>query len=257
MNNRLAQLNLNSEEKILSSRVEDFFSICERKNIPKFSGFLDLRQQKIALYTASGIKSSEFEFFGGYPGAERKMLGVFPDYITGHLSEFPIGYLEFMHSRKLSHRDFLGSLMSLGIKREIVGDIIVGEKKSYIIVQKSFCSHIIDNMSKIGNVGITVSECTEKDIVLVENCFDEDSIIVSSMRVDCVAAALLKISRADSAKFINSERVRINHEIADSCSKNVNAGDVLSICGVGKFIVGECTSKTKKGRFVLSYKKYI
>lgn len=257
MNESLGQLNLNREEEILSSRIEDLFLLCDRNNIPKFTGFLDLHQQKISQYTASGFDASAFELFGGIENAERKMFGVFPDYIYDRYAKFPIGYLEITHSRPLTHRDFLGSLMSLGIKREVVGDIIVGENKSYIVIQKAICSYVIENVSKIGNVGVSIKECSAEDIVCVQNRFEQDTVIVSSMRLDCVIAALSNKSRSDATKFITSERVSVNHEIIVSVSKNLNQGDVISIRSVGKFVIGDCVAKTKKGRLVLSYKKYI
>ena len=257
MNDCLSQLHLSREEAVFAAKIEDCCNLCEKNNIPKFSGFLDLRQQKIAMFSASGISPDSFTMYGGYDGAERKMFGVFPDYITERIAQFPIIYLCVLHKRPLTHRDFLGSLMSLGIKRDIIGDIIVGEDKSYLVIQASMRDHIIDNISKIGNVGVKIAECSGDDLVFSQERFEENTVIVSSMRLDCVVAALTGKSRADSAKFVNSERVCVNHETITSCSKNVNCDDVLSIRSFGKFIIGSCESKTKKGRLVLQYKKYI
>lgn len=253
----LSQLNLSREESVFAARIEDCCELCDRNNVPKFTGFLDLRQQKIAEYSAGGVMPGSFSFYGGYEGAERKMFGVFPDYISDRINEYPISYLCVSHSRPLTHRDFLGSLMSLGIKREIIGDIVVGEEKSYIIIQSSMCDHVIDNISKIGNVGVRIEISDGIDLSSFGNRFEENSVIVSSMRLDCVVAALTSKSRSDSAKFVTSERVSVNHEIITSCSKCLGEGDVISIRSFGKFIIGACTSKTKKGRIVLLYKKYI
>ena len=257
MNDKLCQLHLTKEEAVFAARVEDCCVLCDKKSVPRFTGFLDLRQQKIADFTASGISPAAFSFFGGYDGAERKMFGVFPDYIIERQAEFPIGYLCVAHSRPLSHRDFLGALMSLGIKREVVGDIMVGEDKSFLILQKSLCMHIIENITKIGNVGVRITSCTAAQLSSSEKRFEEKSVIVSSMRLDCVVAAVTGKSRADAAKLVSSERVSVNHEIITSCSKNIAENDVLSIRSFGKFIIGFCETKTKKGRFVLLYKKYI
>ena len=246
----LKQLNLSRDEEILSSRIEDAFSFSERKRISKFIGFLDLRQQKIAEITACAIDPSAFVFYGGFENAERKMFGVFPDYIQDRSAEFS-------HANELSHRDFLGSLMSLGIKRDIVGDILVGEKISYIVVQSSFAKHIIDSVKKIGNVGVKIRECNENEVVVSKNRFEEQKAIVTSLRLDCVVAALCNKSRAEASKFVTSERVFVNHEIISSCSKNIDENDVISVRSVGKFKIGRCISTTKKGRLVLSYKKYI
>ena len=257
MNESLRQLNLSKEEEIFASHIEDLIEICDRRNVPKFSGFLDLRQQKIAQFVASSVKADSFVLYGGFENAERKMFGVFPDYIIDYHSQFPIDFIEILHSRALSHRDFLGSLMSLGIKREIVGDIIAGENKSYVVLQNNMSSHIIDNLSKIGNVGVKMRACEANELVSTQNKFEEDTVIVSSMRIDCIVAALASKSRSDSAKLVESERVSVNHEIVSSVSKCLCEGDVVSIRSVGKFVIGQCNTKTKKGRLVLCYKKYI
>ena len=257
MNESLRQLNLSRDEEIFASHIDDLISACDRRNVPKFSGFLDLRQQKIAQYVASSVKADSFVFFGGFENAERKMFGVFPDYIIDKNSQFPIDCIEISHSRPLSHRDFLGSLMSLGIKREIIGDIIAGNGISFVILQNNMTYHITENLSKIGNVGVKMRLCSLDDIGSTQNKFEEDCVIVSSMRIDCIVAALASKSRADSAKLVESERVSVNHEIVSSVSKCLSEGDTVSIRSIGKFVIGQCNTKTKKGRLVLCYKKYI
>ncbi len=257
MNGFLAQLNLSREEAVFVARIEDCCEICDKNNIAKFTGFLDLRQQKIAQYACCSSSVYSVMLYGGHEGAERKMFGVFPDYIYDKENSFPIDYICIKHKMPINHRDILGSLMSLGIKRDIVGDIIVGEQKSFIYIQNSMSQHIIDNVSKIANVGVTLEMCSADDVVFDKERFEENSVIVSSMRLDCIVAALGSKSRADASKLIASERVSVNHEVVSSCSKPVCEGDVLSIRSVGKFIIGSCASKTKKGRLVLLYKKYI
>ncbi len=257
MQEHLNQLNLSKEEKLFSSHIEDCVTLCEKKNQMRFSGFLDLRMQKIAERTAAGINSECFCFSGGFPEAERKMFGAFPDFIFDREEQFPISFICFSFSRSLSHRDFLGSLMSLGIKREVIGDILVGDGKCYIAVQSSFAEHIIDSLKKIGNVGVKGEICDKSDIVYYQSNFEENTVIVSSLRLDCIVAALAGKSRADALKFIVSERVSLNHEIIVSPSKQISEGDILSIRSVGKFKIGALISKTKKERLVLSYKKYI
>ena len=257
MNSALGSLHLSKEEAVFAARIEDLCSLSDRNNIPKFSGFLDLRQQKISEYAASGVLPSAFSFYGGYDGAERKMFGVFPDYVQDRNAEFPVSFIKISHSRPLNHRDFLGSLMSLGIKREIIGDILVGEQESFVIMQTSMCDYVIDNIEKIGNVGVKLSICDANDVVMSENRFEEMTDIVSSLRLDCVVSALANKSRSESEKLISAERVVVNNETITSCSKNVSEGDIISIRSFGKYILGPCNSKTKKGRLVLSYKKYI
>jgi len=256
MHSFLNSLNLSKDEWLFSSHIKDCANLSEKNNKVKFSGFLDLRMQKIARVTAEGINNN-FMLYGGFEDAERKMFGAFPDYVFDKKEAFPISFIEFSYSRPLTHRDFLGSIMSLGIKRELIGDILVGENKSYVIVQNSFADHIVDNLSKIGNVGIKARICNKNEVTFFESNFEENTVIVSSLRLDCVIAALCNKSRSDASRFILSDKVMVNHESVLSVSKLVCDGDVISVRSIGKFKIGEVLSKTKKERLVLSYKKYI
>ena len=120
---------MTKEEQYLISHAHDKCNECINKNMITATGFLDMHEQTVL---ANERFSGRFVFFGGYGDAERKILCFLPDYL-----EEPEGLsilkAEYRGHKKLTHRDFLGSLMSLGIKREIIGDILVGEEKSYII----------------------------------------------------------------------------------------------------------------------------
>ena len=257
MNESLKELKLSRQEEIFAARIKDMFVLCDRDNYCKFSGFLDLRQQKIASYVGLSISGADFSLYGGLENAERKVFGVFPDYIVDRDCEFPLTYIEISHSRPLNHRDFLGSFMSLGIKREMIGDIIVGNNKSFAVISSNMLSHITDNISKIGNVGVSIKECSKDEIPSAQNRFEEATVIVSSLRLDCIISGIFGKSRADSAKLVESERVNVNHELILECSKQVKTGDIISLRSAGKVIIGECNTKTKKGRLILCYKKYI
>lgn len=258
MNEYLKALGLSKDEVVFASHIEDLARACENKNTPVFSQFLDLRQQKIAKACVEGF-GLEKSFFGGYADAERKMLGIFPDYVQECDREvlFPIAALCINHSRELSHRDFLGAFMSLGIKRELLGDILVSGTESFLLLNPRMCDYVTQNVQKVGNVGVKISRCELSDLNVSEQQVSEQTAIISSLRLDCVVAALSNKSRADAAKLVLGEKVSVNHQIANSTSKNVSQGDVLSIRSVGKFKICGVISQTKKGRLVLSYNKYI
>ncbi len=257
MNDYLLGLHLSKEEQFFASHIEDLAYESLRKNIAVFSQFLDLRQQKIAKAAVDPIAPGSFMFFGGTEDAERKILGIFPDYVYDKIGEYPISVLRILHSRPLTHRDFLGAFMSLGIKRELLGDILVGECETYFFLQPSLVSFVTDNIEKIGNVGVKIESCNFSDIKLTEQRFSDETAIISSLRLDCVVAAVADKSRNDVSKLILGEKVNVNHEIVSSCSKSVCEGDVISVRSVGKFKIGNVVTQTKKGRLVLSYKKYI
>ncbi len=258
MNDYLKALHLTRDEVVFASHIEDLARACENKNTPTFSHFLDLRQQRIAKACVESL-GLEKAFFGGFIDAERKMLGIFPDYVKECDREelFPIAALRINHSRPLSHRDFLGAFMSLQIKRELLGDILVSGEESFLLLHPRMCDYVTQNVQKVGNVGVKISRCELGDVKACEQQLMEQTAIVSSLRLDCVVAALSCKSRADASKLVLGEKVSVNHQIANSTSKNVSPGDVLSIRSVGKFKICTVVSQTKKGRLVLSYNKYI
>lgn len=258
MNDYLLALHLTKDEAVFASHIEDLATACESKNIPVFSQFLDLRQQKIAKACVESLGLEKL-LFGGYEDAERKMLGIFPDYVQPQDRQdvFPMAALRISHSRTLSHRDFLGAFMSLQIKRELLGDILVSDSESFLILNPRMCDYVIENVSKVGNVGVKISRCELSDVKVSEQQLLSQTAIVSSLRLDCVVAALANKSRADAAKLVLGEKVSVNHQITSAGAKNVEDGDVLSVRSVGKFKIGKVVSQTKKGRYVLSYNKYI
>lgn len=249
--------NFNREEQLLAARVQDCLTLCLRRQQPKFTGFLDLHQQKIAAFAAAAVSAQDSCFFGGFPEAERRVFGAFPAYFDEKEKNFPIVCIRAKHSRPLSHRDFLGALMSLGINREAVGDILVSDEQSFLFLTETIAQHVLDNLRKVGNVGVCLSLCEPQEAGTLQPRFSQEKAIVSSLRADCVTAALAQKSRAESAKLITGELVQLNHAPLKSVSTSVCSGDVLSIRRVGKFLIGDVETTTKKGRLVLSYKKYI
>ena len=153
---------LSGEEKILQSRFQDAINASRFKNQMKFIGFLDIRQQEILKSVAASARFFSWQLYGGFQEAERKVAGFFPDYveIDEQLpSLFPLEPLtaRFREQDKLSHRDFLGSLMGLRISREMIGDILVGNGFAVFFVLNQAVPPILNEMKKVGRVGVSIS----------------------------------------------------------------------------------------------------
>ena len=129
---------LSGEEKLFLERIRDLVTLCDQRGIPRFSAFLDERQQRIAL-SAGSLPGVTCGFWGGFPDAERKMFYALPDYCSPEdESLYPIRIItaEFPRQYALTHRDFLGALMGCGVKRETIGDIYVAEGRCDFLVTR-------------------------------------------------------------------------------------------------------------------------
>lgn len=242
-------------DNILKFRVLDAIDICEKTVKPQFIGFL--RPEEIAFAEPFLKNRVEYCFFGGYNGSARAVLGVFPPHIDPEKVVFPIAAitLSYRLQDNLTHRDFLGSLLALGIKRETIGDILIENGRAVVFLLNDILKYVLTQIERIGRVGVKVQSGFEYPLPEIPEKFSK-STTVASDRLDCIVAALANTSRADAAKLISDSRVAVNSVPAVKSTKNVAGGDVITIRGFGKFAVASLGGSTKKGRMILNYEKY-
>lgn len=243
------------ETDLLKDRLYDTVNISERTNKPKFLGFLSAEQRVFASNILEKLNCS-YEFYGGYDEAQRVMLGCFPDWVEN--PEFPITAVtaEFRKADVLTHRDVLGSLMALGLKRETVGDILIEEGRVVIFVCSENADYIISQISKIGRVGVTLEKGFVHPLPKAGEMI-EQSVTVASERLDCVVSALIGVSRNKALEKIEQSMVTVNSVVTEKATAKVTDGDIISVRSKGKFIIESIQDRTKKDRLILKYKKYV
>lgn len=242
------------DDNNLFSRVDDALNLSQIRHKPSFLGFLNEREQYIVSRQFC-FAGDRMTFFGGYDNAARKVLCAYDYDISDE--DFPIDKLcyKFRKEDSLSHRDFLGSLMGLGIERSCVGDIIVGDGYAAVFVKSEVSDYIKSQLSKIGRAGVKLIPENECD-VSYEPDTEVLSYIVSSMRLDSVVSAITRLSRAKAASLINSGKVFTNYSENCKVSYFLKPDDILTIRGNGKFIIQEQSSTTKKGRLKINIVHY-
>lgn len=234
-----------------------FWSLLEKAvelNMEQRTHFADPRQQQIArdlLHRFPGVNCS---FFGGYPEAERVRIYARPLSLPGGGERETISCLVLkgdFPEGVLTHRDFLGALLSLGIKREAVGDIIYrGGEKAFIFLVKDLAAFVKLNLQKAGRYNLEVQE-VELDATAAE--FEPRRVkeirgTVASMRLDAVAGLGFGLSRSKIAPLIKGEQVKVNHQLVNQPSRPVKEGDVISLAGKGRLEVVEKMGESRKGR---------
>lgn len=251
-------LSLTEQDSVFLARVVDSANSCRTRSIPKYIGFIDERQAALAKRQLDSLGFSNYYFRGGYDNAKRVFLCILPDYMSNEEhDEYPVFccYFRFRDCDKLSHRDFLGSLLALGIKRETIGDILVKDGEAVVFTTEPVSQMILSDVSKIGRVGVRVSCEFVEPFPFVQE-FETSEGTVSSLRLDCITAFITNLSREKSAALITAKNVSINHFECTDLSKNVSAEDVISIRGYGRYLLHEIGSVTRKGRIKITIKKY-
>ncbi len=246
-------------EKLLLAKIDDLFTMCERRSVPVFSSFLD--GGEIAAVEA-GVKTPyglSVMTFGGYEGAERKIFGVFPEWSEPSAEEFLIAVLRVSapRFRTLSHRDYLGTLMSLGIDRRKIGDILTDADGAYVFVCADIAEYIAANLNKIANTGVKASVEDMSRINVPKPETEERSCVCASLRLDAVVSAAADISRAAAEKIIRAGDVKLNHRLAQDRSAQVKQDDLLSVRGHGRFILKRALTQTRSGRLHIVIEKFV
>ncbi len=250
--------NTSEEDARLRARIADACNLCERRSCPRFVGFLDEHCQAVARAVLRETGQFQIAFFGGYPDAERVMLGVFPTFLPVDTALFPLTAMQFRYraSATLSHRDFLGTLLANGIKREVIGDIVCEQGSAVVFVAEEVAPFLADNIRKVGGEGVSITYPYTAPVSVTRE-FREITDTVASPRVDSVVKAATRLSREEAARRIEAGLVSLNHMPCLSVSATVREGDVLSVRGHGRFMVDAVGPQTKKGRYVLKLRQYL
>ncbi len=246
------------EDALLRARVEDACHLCNVRSCPRFVGFLDEHRQAVARAVLHEKGVSDALFFGGYPEAERTILGIFPSFIPPDEALFPLRAIAFRYrpSATLTHRDFLGALLAAGIRRDKLGDIVCRPGMTVVLVDEELAPFLAESVTKIGSEGVKV-EYPYTGEITVQREFRELQDTVPSPRLDAVLHVALRTSREEAVRRINAGAVSVNHMPELSVSATVREGDVLSVRGAGRFRVAQIGPPTRKGRLIIRLEQYV
>lgn len=246
------------EDRVLVNELIQYSRACEKGYTLKHTDFLDPRQQKLAEDILGLNKSICYDFHGGIPDSERAVCVIHDENYEISEEDIPITILCVTWSRsskRLSHRDFLGSILGCGIKREKVGDIILDEDSANVACMSDISRYLLYNLNKVGSVAVSVSETKEPH--RKEEKVKVIASTVASLRLDSIIATGYGVSRAKAVETIKGGKVKVNWEDTESASREMKQGDVVSLRGKGRIILEEVAGTTKKDRIRITIKKYL
>ena len=253
------------EERFLMRHVEDLARAAEGRGIARYSGFLSDREQDLAraALNRADVPESDHHFEGGWPGAERKLLCLEPEgcYHASPLCCVKLTCRTLSGAALPGHKDYLGSLMGLALKREALGDILLpadAPGTAYAFALEPAAKLICRELCQAGRTEVSTRLLEPEEIPAFP--VPERQLLtatVSSLRLDSVLSVGFSLSRSKAAEAVTSGKVQVNWADWQKPDRQVVQGDVLTLRGLGKCVLEEVGNQTKKGRVFITVKRYL
>ena len=248
------------DDRVLLAKLWDKINAGMRKNIPANTPFLTPRELDMCRYLF-GNQDGLYPF-GGYAGAERQMLVYLPEYLEKdalYEEDAPLVCLRatFFGGDAPTHRDFLGALMGEGVARETVGDICVGKGQCDFFVTDEIAPYILQNFTGAGRTKVHLEQIPLSAVSVPEPETKEIKDTVASLRLDSIISSGFRIGRSAAAQYVSAGKAAINGLPCEKPDKAVDAGDKISVRGLGKICLRTVNGQTKKGRISVVIDRYI
>lgn len=251
---------MNKDDELLKKRIIELSHIAYNKDIVCFSDFLNLNELNILHTLPKNLLSTNYELFGGYELAERQMVAFIPDALC-YTYNYPLSVLKITplnshFAEELTHRDYLGALLNLGIDRSKVGDIIVKEKMALVFIHELLCDFVREQLIKIKHtmIKVTLEELEEIDY---HPNFEEKTGTVSSLRLDSVLSVGFPLSRSKIVPLIEGGRVFVDGKLVTNNGHPIKEGNIISVRKLGRIRFDKALHTTKKGRIQIQISKYV
>lgn len=246
--------NFSNEEREVVIKIYDSMSLASSKNITVFTKFFSTPNIWTYFIKSFNSKNLKVEALGGYNECERKLLS----FNNFYNDLYPYKIIKILNKSKfttLNHRDYLGTLMSLGIERSKLGDLRVVDNAAVVPVYDELVDYIMNGVEFVKKAPVEISIISEYD--LPQSDLVEDSIIIPSLRIDNFISKLANVSRGKSLDLIDSNKVLVDYSKVKGKNQEIVEGQTITISGIGKFVVGDIIGNTKSGRYRINIKKYV
>ena len=241
-------------------RIRELANLSYQRDIVTFSDFLNLNEQNMVSSLKQQFPQVVMETFGGYDNAERQMVAFHPDALA-FTWEYPIDCLKIepkslKFSEELTHRDYLGALLNLGVDRTMIGDILVQEKAAWFFCQSKMTEFFLENLCRVRHTNILIT-VVDKQEELPAPKMETIHGTCASVRLDSLIALAFKASRSSMVSYIEGGQVFVNGKLITSNGYEPREGDIISVRGKGRFIYDGTSHQTRKGRSSIQLSLYI
>ena len=256
---------MNKEETLLQKRLIELSRTAYIRGIVTFSDFLNLNELNILHTTPKHQFQSQYVTYGGYGLSERQMVAFLPDALYAFSEDpdihYPIRILAISPQNRrfceeLTHRDYLGAVMNLGIERCKLGDIMVDGNHALLFVREELADYVREHLTRIRHTSVIVS--VSQDLPDdYEPKYEEIKGTVASIRLDTVLSLAFPLSRSKITDYIEGGKVFVNGKLVTSNGYRLKEGDIISVRKMGRIVYDGIMKETKKGRYLTAVRKYI
>lgn len=262
-------MNTEKEDLIFKKRLLEFAQLAYQKEIVVYTDFLGLAEQNLFYTSLKEFPAVSYACYGGTSGAERFCISFdgreavkgIKQIPADEFNLFPIVCISITPSslkygETLTHRDYLGALLHLGITRAKIGDIYIKEKLAYVFCTASIADFICKELCTVKHT-LVHCEVTVPSEEELRPELKEITSTVASLRLDAFLSVAFNSSRSSLSVFIDGGKTYVNGRLATKAGMQLEEGDIISVRGKGRFIISEVKNMTKKGRIVVTINKYI
>ncbi len=249
--------------RLVLARILDQWTAAEQRSIPTHSPFLTPAEHLAAMQMLTAAGSTRHLFHGGYPDAERTICAFLPDWLDaeqwleqGH-HPFTVLRLRVPPAAHLSHRNWLGSILGVGLTREKTGDLLAEECQCQAIVLSDAADIIVSQLDRVDRWPVQCEKIPLSELTLPERTVKTISTTFASLRLDAVAASAFSMSRTKAAALISSGQVSLNHLPCTKPDHLLSEGDVLSCRGFGRCVVKSVAGQSRKGRTIVELERSV
>lgn len=259
----LDRLARSGEERLLLGRVLDKLELTRSRSIPAATSFLSPQERAVVEALLNVTPHPDHLFFGGFECAERTLCAFLPDWLDAESwresEDCPICAIRctFRTQDRPSHRDFLGSILGLGVTREKLGDFLVGDDRCDLLLLRELRPYLLQNLESAGRTRLKLQPIPLSAIAPPERKVQLIHDTVATLRLDAVCASAFSLSRGRAAELIASGKVQLNYRECLKGDHSVAQGDILSCRGLGKCSVKTVGGLSKKGRQIIELERYL
>lgn len=242
------------ETELIKKRFAELADRSYTKGQFTFTQFLGMADLSLFYEEKRSLSYAGPFVYGGYDGAERAVVRFGDPETLGYEESFPIDTLAIVpladkFADDLTHRDFLGALMSLGIERSLLGDIIATGKKAYIFCLSRISDFIIENLISVKHTSVSVRTAEADDIKDIPKSFEREKLVqVASERIDAVIAKVYNLSRSAAIEYFAQKKVFVNGRLTENTSLGLKQDDIVTVRGFGRFKLSELVGTSRKGK---------
>ncbi len=243
---------MDSEDILWRKRLGELADKAYSNSQYLFTGFLSVSELDIYYQMERELAYASAALFGGTADCERMMLRFGSEELCGYEEDFPIACIQISpliekFGEELSHRDYLGALMNLGIERHTLGDIVIMGKHAFLFCTEKMAPYILENLEKVRhtNVSCRIAEKIPESTITT---LERRTVQVSAVRADSIIAKVYNLSRGGSVDLFRAKKILINGRVNENNAGQLKPGDTVSVRGFGRFRFVEISGETRKGK---------